>query len=135
MIRVPVRSAISNPIPAPTFMPALSNLREKAVVYLNARKFSMLDQPQLKEWARKLNLSEQAERVIEQIRSSAPARRVQGRRGNVSGRYPSRKMGVTIQFESHRNELAAIYELEHDISVLEFYDQPPSIRLDRKSVV
>src|SRR5215510_3677659 len=89
----------------------------------------MLDQPQLKEWARKLNLSEQAEQVIDKIRSSAPARRVQSRRGNVSGCYPSRKMGVTIQFESHRNELAAIYELEHDSSVLEFYDQPPSIKL------
>jgi putative transposase len=90
----------------------------------------MLDQPQLKEWARKLNLSEQAERVIEEIRSSAPARRVQGRRGNVSGCYPSRKMGVTIQFESHRNELAAVYDLEHDPSVLEFYDQPPPIKLN-----
>ncbi|MGE0278828.1 MAG: Mu transposase C-terminal domain-containing protein [Nitrospiraceae bacterium] len=90
----------------------------------------MLDQSQLEEWARKLNLSEQAERVIAEIRSSAPARRVQSRRGNVSGRYPSRKMGVTIQFESHRNELAAIYELEHDQSVLEFYDQPQSIKLN-----
>jgi transposase InsO family protein len=90
----------------------------------------MLDQSQLEEWARKLNLSEQAERVIAEIRSSAPARRVQSRRGNVSGRYPSRKMGVTIQFESHRNELAAIYELEHDASVLEFYDQPQSIKLN-----
>jgi putative transposase len=90
----------------------------------------MLDQQQLKEWARKLNLSQQAERVIEQIRFSAPARRVQSRRGNVSGRYPSRKMGVTIQFESHRNELAAIYELEHDPTVIELYDQPPAIKLN-----
>ena len=53
-----------------------------------------------------------------------------GGRGNVSGRYPSRKMGMTIQFESHRVELAAIYEMEHDDSVEEFYDQPPSIKLD-----
>jgi hypothetical protein len=35
-------------------------------------------------------------------------------------------MGVTIQFESHRVELAFIYQLEHDSSVLEYYDQPPS---------
>jgi putative transposase len=34
-------------------------------------------------------------------------------------------MGVTIQFESHRHELAAIFELEHDSSVIEYYDQPP----------
>ncbi len=40
-----------------------------------------------------------------------------------------RKMGVTVQFESHRNELARIYELEHDPEVLEYYDQPPPIEL------
>lgn len=83
----------------------------------------MLDDQQLKDWFRKLNLTEQAESVIEQVRSTAPARRVQSRRGNVSGRYPSRKMGFTIQFESHRNELAAIYELEHDPAVIELCGQ------------
>ena len=63
---------------------------------------------------------------------SAPptrTRRVRSSRGNVSGRYPSKKMGVTIQFESHRVELAAIYEMEHDAHVLEYFDQPPSIKL------
>jgi putative transposase len=90
----------------------------------------MLDQRQFPEWSRKLNFTTQAESLIQQIRSSAPSRRVQGRRGNVSGRYPSRKMGVTIQFESHRNELAAIYELEHDPAVIEMYDQPPAIKLN-----
>jgi transposase InsO family protein len=54
-------------------------------------------------------------------------------RGNVSGRYPSKKMGVTIQFESHRVELAAIYEMEHDPEVLEYYDQPLPIRLEYES--
>jgi putative transposase len=48
---------------------------------------------------------------------------------NVSGRYPSRKMGLTIQFESHRVELPFVYEMEHDPGVLEYYDQPPSIPL------
>jgi transposase InsO family protein len=38
-------------------------------------------------------------------------------------------MGVTIQFESHRVELARIHELEHDPDVLEYYDQPPSFEL------
>jgi hypothetical protein len=42
-------------------------------------------------------------------------------------------MGVTIQFESHRVELARIYELEHDPSVLEYWDQPPSFKLEYKS--
>jgi transposase InsO family protein len=38
-------------------------------------------------------------------------------------------MGVTIQFESHRVELAGIYEMEHDPSVAEYFDQPPAIKL------
>jgi len=63
----------------------------------------------------------------------SPSRRVGGGRSNVSGRYPSRKMGVTIQFESHRVELAGIYEMEHDDTVLEYFDQPPPIKLDYES--
>jgi hypothetical protein len=39
-------------------------------------------------------------------------------------------MGVTIQFESHRVELAGIYEMEHDDTVLEYFDQPAPIKLD-----
>jgi transposase InsO family protein len=39
-------------------------------------------------------------------------------------------MGVTVQFESHRNELAVILELEHDPEVLAYYDQPPPIPLE-----
>src|SRR5439155_9447949 len=61
------------------------------------------------------------------------ARRVRSGRCNVSGRYPSRKMGATIQFESHRVELAAIYEMEYDAAVLEYWDQPLSIKLDYRS--
>jgi len=89
----------------------------------------VLDPDELLTWYTRLNLSPQARSVIDGIRSSGPARRVGGGRRNVCGRYPSRKMGVTIQFESHRVELAAIYEMEHDDSVWEFYDQPPSIKL------
>src|SRR5215472_12512840 len=42
---------------------------------------------------------------------------------------PVRTWGVTIQFDSHRVELAAIYEMEHDSSVAEYFDQPPPIKL------
>ena len=42
-------------------------------------------------------------------------------------------MGVTIQFESHRVELAGIYEMEHDPSTLEYFDQPPPIKLNYAS--
>src|SRR3989442_11180899 len=85
----------------------------------------MLHESELTAWYIRLNLNDRARMVIDQIRSSEPARRVRGRRSNVSGLYPSRKMGVCIQFESHRVELAAIYEMEHDPLTLEFYDQPP----------
>jgi len=84
-------------------------------------------------WCRRLGLSQEAQDVITKIRSAHPTRRVGGGRENVSGRYPSRKMGVTIQFESHRVELAFVYEMEHDPDVLEYYDQAPSILLDYQS--
>ncbi len=93
----------------------------------------VLNQEVLLAWYRDLNLSEHAQLVIHQIRSSDPARRVRGGRGNVSGRYPSRKMEGTIQFESHRVELAGIYEMEHDADILEYYDQPPPIKLEYQS--
>lgn len=90
----------------------------------------MLDDQGFNEWCQRLNLSQAACQVVKKIRTSDPCRQVQGNRSNVCGSYPSFKMGVTIQFESHRNELARIYELEHDPDVLEYYDQPPSIELD-----
>ncbi|HZH29199.1 MAG TPA: Mu transposase C-terminal domain-containing protein [Pyrinomonadaceae bacterium] len=44
-------------------------------------------------------------------------------------------MGLTIQFESHTGELALIYEYEHDRKgVLEYYDQPPPIKLLYQSI-
>ena len=85
---------------------------------------------QFEQWLARLQISEAGQKIIEKVRSSEPSRRVGGGSKNVSGRYPSRKMGVTIQFESHRVELPIIYQLEHDKDVLEFYDQPPQIKLD-----
>lgn len=89
----------------------------------------MLSDAQFRQWCQQLKLSLPAQEVIAQIRAVPPARHVRSRAGNVSGRYPSRKMGVTIQFESHRVELAAVYAMEHDPDVLEFYDQPPPLTL------
>ena len=80
----------------------------------------MLNESELSAWCERLHTSSLARSVIEQVRSSPPARQVGGGSRNVSGRYPSRKMGFTIQFESHRVELAGIFEMEHDQSVLEF---------------
>jgi putative transposase len=93
----------------------------------------VLGQDDLLAWFQRLDLPEATRSLINHIRSSGPSRRVGGGRSNVSGRYPSRKMGVTIQFESHRVELAGIYEMEHDANVLEYFDQPPAIKLDYAS--
>src|SRR5437764_7875011 len=89
----------------------------------------MLSSDGLISWFERVDIREPTRRIIQYIRSSPPSRRVGGGRSNVSGRYPSRKMGVTIQFESHRVELAGIYEMEHDAEVLEFYDQAIQIKL------
>ena len=89
----------------------------------------MLSDEAFEHWCQGLALPEQTKALIAHIRASPPARRVQGAAGNVSGRYPSKKMGVSIQFESHRLELAAIHEMEHDPNVLAYYDQPGRIKL------
>jgi putative transposase len=89
----------------------------------------MLKQAELHQLYQKLNVTKQAQRIVAEIRSSPPVRRVSSAAGNVSVRYPSRKMGVVIQAESHRNELAGVYEKEYDPQTLEYYDQPPRIKL------
>jgi hypothetical protein len=87
----------------------------------------MLTAHELAGLCERLGLSAQA-RAVKTIRASLPTRRVRSAVGNVSVRYPSRKMGLTSQAESHRVELAGRYEHEHDLRTLEFYDQPPAIK-------
>src|SRR5438445_8190513 len=89
----------------------------------------MLATHELSRLCERLGLSAEARAIIDSIRSSPPARRVRSAAGNVSVRYPSRKMGVTIQAESHHVELAALNDYENDPRTLEFYDQPPPIKL------
>ena len=89
----------------------------------------MLTSGQFDVWLDRLAIPQDGRALIRQIRQSDPHRRVAGRASNVSGRYPSRKMGFTVQFESHLVELAFIYEFEHDPDVLEYYDQPCSLGL------
>lgn len=93
----------------------------------------MLTPNEFDNWCRRQNLECASRKTIEIIRASQPSRRVGGGKKNVSGRYPSRKMGATIQFESHKVELPFIYQLEHDEDVLEFYDQPPAVKLNYQS--
>ena len=80
-------------------------------------------------WCDRLQLPTATRDFLLRLRSSPPVRRVQGRLLNVCGTYASRKMGVSIQFESHTVELWAIYTMEYDREVLEFFDQPYQLEL------
>jgi hypothetical protein len=93
----------------------------------------MLTQNEFEIWCERLKFSLETRALVAGIRAAEPSRRVKSAAGNVSGRYPSRKMGCTIQFESHHNELAAILEFEHSPTIREYYDQPPAIKLNYRS--
>lgn len=89
----------------------------------------MLSTQAFEQWYQRLAFSEETTKTIICIRSSPPSRLVRSAAGNVSGRYMSKKMGCSIQYESYKNELPFIYHLEHEKSVLEYYDQPEKIEL------
>ena len=67
----------------------------------------MLTEEEFEQWCSQLQLPQSTRQLITQIRQAPPSRRVQGNYGNVCGE----KMGQTIQFESHRGELAHIKTL------------------------
>src|SRR5436190_18805796 len=88
-----------------------------------------LTDEEFRAWCQSNKIEPQTEAYIQRIRESEPSRKVQSRASNVSGRYPSVKMGCSIQFESQHVELWGLYTMEHDSDVLEFYDQPTRIQL------
>jgi putative transposase len=92
-----------------------------------------LDDSALSAWFGQNEVKPEAQILIQQIRSAEPAQRPASGR-TVTGRYPSRKMGVTISFESHRVQLAALYELEHDLDVIEYYDRPPILNIPYETI-
>ncbi len=65
----------------------------------------MLTDEEFRPWCQRLQLTSETEALIATIRESPPVRKVRGRANNVTGRYPSPKMGVSIQFESQHVEL------------------------------
>ncbi len=93
----------------------------------------MLTNEEFSIWCQRNKMSPETEAAIQRIRTSPPSRRVRGRASNVSGRYPSVKMGCSIQFES-QVEFLAIYAMERDEDVLEYYDQPTRIQLHYRSL-
>ncbi len=89
----------------------------------------MLNETAFMQWCEDLQLPPVARRKITDIRCGDPARLVRSGPKNTPGRYPSRKMGVTIQFESGTVEYTAAVAMEYDDDVLEFYDQPETFKL------
>lgn len=90
---------------------------------------SKLAPEQFQRYCREHNLAAETIDLLARIRFSQPVRRVQGRAGNVRGLYPSKKMGVMMQFESQSVELSAMYLMDHDEKVIEFYEQPHTFKL------
>lgn len=90
----------------------------------------MLNETDFERWLDKNDFMPGTRKLIQRVRSSEPVRLAKSGRKNIAGRYPSKKMGRTIQFESHKNELAGIYEYENDETVLEYWDQPSSFTIN-----
>ncbi len=90
----------------------------------------MLTQAEFSAWLNRMALSSEAMEVVHKIRNSPPVRNVQQNHESMVGKYPSRKMGFTIQFESHTVEFPLIYKLEYDDDALEYYCQPSTIPLE-----
>jgi putative transposase len=83
-------------------------------------------------WCQRNNIAPRTEAYIQRLRESEPERRVRSRASNVSGRYPSVKMGCSIQFECQHVALWGLHTMEHDEGMLKMYDQP--ILLPRPAV-
>lgn len=90
----------------------------------------MLLPAELRSWAAGIGLDAPTLDVIEQVRHGDPMRRPRSGTRSVAGRWPSRKMGVTIGYESDHVEGSAVVLMEHDPRVLEIYEQPLVLRLD-----
>jgi len=93
------------------------------------RRMTRLTDEEFHTWCQRNKIEPETAPYIQRLRTTPPERKVRGRASNVSGRYPSQKMGFSIQFESQHVELWGCYTMERDEDVLEMYDQPTRIQL------
>lgn len=89
-----------------------------------------LDGTALQAYFRRLGIRQDTQELLTVIRTSPPSRAPGSRHGNEAVWYPSKKMQCIIKAESHKVEFAFLLQAEHDDTVLEFWDQPPSIPLE-----
>jgi hypothetical protein len=93
----------------------------------------MLNHDQVIDLCRTAGLTPTGVAYVQRVRATEPARRVGGTRFlSVAGRFPSTKMGRSIQAESRTGEYPLVLTLELDDEVLEYFDQPESISLRRR---
>ncbi|MEH7459149.1 TnsA endonuclease N-terminal domain-containing protein [Bacillus sp. JJ1127] len=91
----------------------------------------MLNESEFLSWCARNNFPKRTEEYINKsIRSVQPARLVGTGNRSLSGKYPSRKMGMYIQWESGKVEGPAVLMLENDEDVIEYYDQPNKIKIN-----
>lgn len=89
----------------------------------------MLSEAQFDEWARRMQLSPDAQALLARIRSRPPERRVSNAAGNMCGAFASEKMGHTVQWESSTGERPLILLWEVDTSCLEMWDQSLTLKI------
>src|SRR6266478_9475740 len=79
---------------------------------------------------RRLGFSQEAQKLLTEIRNSPPSRTPGARRGNMPVWYLSKKMQCIVKAESAKVEFPFLLEAEHSDDVIEFFDQPPPIPLE-----
>lgn len=89
----------------------------------------MLSDLEFAEWCVRNNISEPTLKAIQRIRLGNPSRGVISGPRHVTGKFQSRKMGMSLQFESGTVELATLWGYEHNDEILEIYDQPSKLQI------
>ena len=88
----------------------------------------MLNEAEFLFWCKRLSVIEKAQAIVAEVRSRHPTRRVGGAQQRPWA-LSEPKNGRDDPVREPPGELPFVYELEHDATVLEYYDQPPSIPL------
>ena len=94
----------------------------------------MMTENSFNEYLARLKLPEAGVAYLQKARGqrgnpAPPARNVQSKCGNVTGRYCSVKVGLTQDFESYRCEHLLLVQSERDPDIVEYYTQPHAIPL------
>jgi putative transposase len=84
----------------------------------------MLSDAQLDAYCARHGLSQGAADAIKQVRISDPARRGFSQHANLSGRFVSHKMGLTLGYSAKSTEALGLLDYELDEEVLEFWEEP-----------